>query len=389
VAVANGWAVKGLVPILLTALLGGLPLLGCSRAAVQKPKPQPFVFRALDLRQQDAKGRPTWELISPEARYDLQGRQARVKRPRGVIYAAGKPRYRIEAASGTVLNDGEMIELEGGVRIQVLGPKPSVISGDRVRWIPKRERIAIDRRPMLVDQASRLTATTALFLIDQSKLELRGPTRLLNKQLDLRVARADWFASTGALLAAGPVLGERRVGKGPVQTLTASALEGNTRDEVLDALAPVRFTDPAQNTVIDAQRVRWTSTTERISTLLPFVGRSGKLQVRGNSLEVQLDQHWALIPSGCDLRQPGEKLLARDCLYNWQTRSVLARGGVVLHRDANQQVTRSDQVVGRVGTGGLAEFTTPGGRVNSQLRIAPSSPGPGSRPGRTTPAVTF
>lgn len=306
-----------------------------------------------------------------------------------MIYAAGKPRYRIEAASGTVLNDGEMIELEGGVRIQVLGPKPSVISGDRVRWIPKRERIAIDRRPMLVDQASRLTATTALFLIDQSKLELRGPTRLLNKQLDLRVARADWFASTGALLAAGPVLGERRVGKGPVQTLTASALEGNTRDEVLDALAPVRFTDPAQNTVIDAQRVRWTSTTERISTLLPFVGRSGKLQVRGNSLEVQLDQHWALIPSGCDLRQPGEKLLARDCLYNWQTRSVLARGGVVLHRDANQQVTRSDQVVGRVGTGGLAEFTTPGGRVNSQLRIAPSSPGPGSRPGRTTPAVTF
>jgi LPS export ABC transporter protein LptC len=375
--------------VLFTALLVGLPLLGCSRTAVKPPKPLPLVFRTLDLRQQDAKGRPSWELISPEARYDRQGRQARVKQPRGVIYAAGKPRYKIEATTGTVTNDGELIELEGGVRIQVLGPKTSVISGDRLRWTPKKDRIAIDRRPMLVDQSSRLTATTALFLIDQSKLELRGTTRLVNKQLDLRVSRADWFASTGVLVAAGPVLGQRRVGKGPVQTLTASALEGNTRDEVLDALAPVRFTDPAQNTVIDAQRVRWTSPTQRISTLLPFVGQSGKLQVRGDSLEVQLDQHWALIPTGCDLRQPGEKLLARDCLYNWKTRRVLARGGVVLHRDANQQVTRSEQVVGRVGPDGLAEFTTPGGRVNSRLRIPPGSAGPPSRTGRTTPPVTF
>ena len=378
-----------LVPILLTTLLGGLPIQGCSRAAVKPPKPQPFVFRSLDLRQQDAKGQPSWELTSPEARYDLQGRRALVKRPRGVIFASGKPRYRIEAASGTVHNDGELIELEGGVRIQVLGPKPSLISGDRVSWTPKKERIAIDRRPMLLDQSSRLTATTALFLIDQSKLELRGSTRLVNKQLDLRVARADWFATTGVLLAAGPVLGQRRVGKGPIQTLTASALEGNTREEVLDALAPVRFTDPAQNTVVDAQRVRWTSATQRISTLLPFEGHSGKLQVRGDSLEVQLDQHWALIPAGCDLRQPGEKLLARDCLYNWKTRWVLARGGVVLHRDANQQITRSEQVAGRVGPDGLAEFTTPGGRVNSQLRIPPDSGGPGSRPGRSTPPVTF
>ncbi|MCT0199345.1 LPS export ABC transporter periplasmic protein LptC [Synechococcus sp. CS-1325] len=379
-----------LLLILLTSLLGSLPLLSCSRTPAAKPSPpQPFVFRSLDLRQQDARGRPSWELISPLARYDLQGRRATVQQPRGVIYAGGKPSYRIEAKRGTVLNDGELITLEGAVRIQVLGPKPSVISGDRVRWTPKAQRISIDQRPMLVDRSSRLTARTALFLIDQSKLELRGDTRLISQKLDLRVARADWFANTGVLLAAGPVLGTRRLGKGPAQTLTASALEGNTRDEVLDALAPVRFTDPAQNTVVDAQRVRWTSSTQRLSTLQPFFGRSGKLQVRGESLEVQLDQQWALIPTGCDLRQPGEKLLARECVYNWDTRWLMARGGVVLTRDANQQITRSTEALGRVGGDGLATFSTPGGRVNSQLRIPPASDRSPDQPERSRPPVVF
>ena len=376
-------------PLLLTALLAGLSLSGCSRSVVKPAAPQPFVFRTLDLRQQDDKGRPSWELSSPEARYDLQGRQARVKSPRGVIYVAGKPRYRIAAPRGTILKDGELIELAGGVRIEVLGPRPAVITGDEVRWTPKQQRIAIDSKPMLVDRGSRLTASTALFLIDLSKLELRGATRLLNRQLDLRVARADWFASTGQLMAAGPVLGTRRTGKGPPQTLTASALEGNTREEVLDALAPVRFTDPAQRITLDTQRVRWATANQRLSTVLPFTGQRGGLEVRGDALEVQLDQQWALIPSGCDLRQPGETLVARDCLYNWKTHWLLARNGVVLRRDANHQITRSEQVVGRLGADGLAEFTTPGGRVNSQLRIPPDSGGSGSRTGRSTPPVTF
>jgi len=38
---------------------------------------------------------------------------AQVKQPRGVIYAKGKPQYNISATSGTVINDGEVIQLEG------------------------------------------------------------------------------------------------------------------------------------------------------------------------------------------------------------------------------------------------------------------------------------
>ncbi|MFM7266846.1 MAG: hypothetical protein ACKOZW_14910, partial [Cyanobium sp.] len=60
------------LPLVLVAVLALPSLAGC----VRRPAPReegslPFVFRSLNLRQQDRQGRPAWELTSPEARYDL------------------------------------------------------------------------------------------------------------------------------------------------------------------------------------------------------------------------------------------------------------------------------------------------------------------------------
>lgn len=372
-------------PLLLALLVTPLTLLGCSRPAPKPaPKPQPFVFRSLNLRQQDSKGRPAWELVSPEASYDLRRRVARARNPRGVIYAAGKPRYRIQAASGIVLNDGELIQLEGGVKILVVGSQPATISGDRVRWTPKRNLIEIDRRPVATDRNSRLTASTARFLLDKDKLELRGTTRFVQSDLNLSVSQADWFPNTGQVLGKGPVLGQRLQPGGTVQTLTASAVEANTRQEVVDAMAPVHFVDPAQKAVIKAQRSRWDVKQELLTTDQPFEGTVDKLNVRGQSLIVRMGQKTAFIPSGCDLRQPGERLVARECRWNWETQAIEAQGSVQLNRDANDQITRSERLTGRVGDNGLAEFTTPGGRVHSQLRVPP----PSDQPRKPAP-VTF
>lgn len=372
----------------LLALMGLLPvpLTGCSRPPRPVAEPKPFEFRSLNLRQQDARGRPAWELISPEARYDIRSRLARAKQPRGVIYSAGQPRYRITATSGTVINDGEVIQLEGGVRIQIVGSRPAVISGDRVRWTPKRQLIEIDRRPVATDRSSRISAGTARFLLDRDKLELRGPTRLQQSEVDLRVSRADWYPGTGALQAAGPVRGVRRSKQagGKLQTLTASALEGNTREEVLDAVAPVQFVDPSAKAVLNAQRTRWNAREKVLSTDLPFEGRVDRLEVQGASLVARLDENTAVVPSECRVRQPGERLRARECRWNWKTQAIEASGDVLLERDANRQITRSQRLTGRLGAKGLADFTTPGGRVESQLTVPP----PSDRP-RSTAPVTF
>ncbi|MFO7630204.1 MAG: LPS export ABC transporter periplasmic protein LptC, partial [Prochlorococcaceae cyanobacterium] len=124
---------------LLAAFLS-LALAGCvSRVSSDKPAP-PFVFRALNLSHRNSDGSLAWELKAPEARYDLERRLAQAVDLRGLIYQKGKPMYRISARSGTVLNDGELIQLEGQPRIERLSGRPTAITGQRLRWLPRKER---------------------------------------------------------------------------------------------------------------------------------------------------------------------------------------------------------------------------------------------------------
>ena len=165
-------------PWCLSALLL-LPLTGCGRGDVaRETAPTPFVFRSLDLRQQDVLGRPNWELTSPEARYDLRRRVARALQPRGTIYSDGKPAYRVEASTGTVINDGAVILLEGRIRLQRLRKEPVMIQGSRVRWLPSRNLMEIDRHPEGFDPHTRISAERATFRLDKDTLELQGKPQL-------------------------------------------------------------------------------------------------------------------------------------------------------------------------------------------------------------------
>ena len=111
-------------------------LAGCGGQKGSEPAAQPFVFRSLNLQQHNLLGQPTWNLTSPEARYDLGRRVAQASRLKGTLFSNGTPRYRLSATSATVLNDGELIQLEGDLVIHRLGAQPLVIKAKRARWYP-------------------------------------------------------------------------------------------------------------------------------------------------------------------------------------------------------------------------------------------------------------
>jgi LPS export ABC transporter protein LptC len=355
-------------PWRLSALLV-LLLAGCGRSDVaRETAPTPFVFRSLDLRQQDVFGRPNWELTSPEARYDLRRRVARALQPRGVIYSDGKPAYRVEASTGTVINDGAVILLEGRIRLQRLGKEPVMIQGSRVRWLPSRNLMEIDRHPEGFDPHTRLSAERATFRLDKDTLELQGKPQLQRwaqafdpfranpvgtPQIVLTVTSVLWQPGSGALTARGPVLGERRppgsTASRPLQTLTATSLTGNTQTQLFNLGPPVLFSDPAV---------------------------AGGASARGKALQVDAGQHLVRIPSGCFLQQDGASLEARSCSWNWQTQAVTADGSVLLQRPASRQLTRGSVLRGQLGNKGAVVVTNPGGRVFSQFQVPPSTTPP-------------
>ncbi len=400
-------------------LAAPLALAGCVQPPPKKQAPEPFVFRSLNLRQQTPKGEPAWELTSPEARYDINRRLAQARNLQGVTYRRGKPSYRVAARVGTVLNDGELIQLEGDVRITLLGPEPVLIRSQQVRWLPRQELMVMDSRAVATDRRSRLTAERARFLLRDDRLELRGrpqlerwePPRRPSRdakgdpspatashaaaagtdraprpairpapQQVLQVTTADWSPGSGLLRAAGPVRGRRSDG----QVIAASALEGNLRQGFVDLLAPVRVTDAGRKGWLEAQRSRWDIAGQTLTTATPFRARLDKLAIQGQALAIDLQRELVVVPAGCALQQPGEALQARRCRWTWSSGRFVAVGDVVLRRSAYRQVTRAARLEGQIGRQGQAVFTTPGGRVNSALTLPP--PGAGD-PKRRRPAA--
>ena len=191
-------------PIQRSRLLAALALLlGISSCANGKT-PQntaestPFVFQALNLRQQNSKGQLQWKVTSPEARYDLSRRIALTRSLQGEIYNQGQPLYRLQASHGTVLNDGEVLQLEGDVTVQRLGGDAVTIQADRMRWYPRQQRLELDRGAQAHTQDLTLMAQRATLLFGQHQPALQSVALQSGGAARRRTARQHSAAPAGA-----------------------------------------------------------------------------------------------------------------------------------------------------------------------------------------------
>jgi len=375
-----GWLVAGV-------LLPGL--VACQASRNRQEEVPPFVFRSLDLKAQDGRGLPSWALRAPEARYDLRRRLARAQSPRGLIYRNGQPLYRLQAASGTVLNDGEVILLEGAVRLERVGESPLLLRAGRARWLPRQQRMLIDRQPEAYDRQGRLRSRQAEVRFDQDQLLLKGspslerwsspfnPLATLPRQppaIRLEVPSATWQPGSGQLRAPGPVRGERLANPaapaGPPQRLRAEGLEGNTLRQTYRFLGTVTVEDPAADQGFQGQDLTVDLAQQRGSSSRPFSAHRGPLQVQGSALQLEAAQRTVRVEGPCRLSRPGERLRANRCLWNWQTGRLQASGAVELQRAAQKQRSQAGELEATLGPQGTVLLANPsGGRVVSQFQV--------------------
>jgi len=388
-----------LLGLLAVALL--LPACGgAPQGSDRDGAPTPFVFRALDLRQQDLLGRPVWTLTSPEARYDLDSRIARADQPRGTIFRDGLAAYRLTASSGTVLNDGQVVLLEGDIRLEQLGARPLLIHASRARWLPRRNLLELDRHPEAFDGSNRISSRRARYLFDQETLELTVSPRLEHwkeafdpfrprvhgrPEIEVRSTAARWSTRDGQLEASGP-LKARRLPPSPAQagaeqTLTATALSGNTIKQWFTLMGPVQLRDPSRDLSLRARRIRIDLPARLIRTepstaaLVPVAAGSSP-RTAADPLDAIPDH------AGCLLEQRGDSLQADLCQWNWGNQNVLAKGSVELRRQEHRQLSRGSLLLGTLGDGESFRLSSPGGRVVSRFEAprAPQTPPPPPRP---------
>jgi hypothetical protein len=217
----------------------------------------------------------------------------------------------------------------------------------------------------------QLTALEGRFDFNQNRLTLEGQPVLIDQnqpRIELALKRLSWWAKTGELQGEGPVRGERRDASNRRQRLSSPGLSGNSLRQELVLHAPVRLVDPAEQAELIAGATRFLLEQESVSSDQPFVGKRGASTLRGPSFIAFNKTTTLEMPRGCDLAQPGDRLTADRCSWNWKTNQVQASGAVTLRREAQGLVTRAESLNGRVADDGMIVFSRPGGAVTSTVR---------------------
>ena len=372
---------------LTAALVAGSLLSGCSSSRQTTVEPTPsFVFRSLDLSQRADNGNRDWDLTSPEARYDLSSRTIRARRPQGVLYRDDQPQYRITADLATVLRDGELVVLEGSVQLRQLNQRGLTIEGDNLIWTPAQSRMVINQRPMASDGQTQLRSRELAFQQDTELLVFSGPTQLnrVDEGRDdstvVRGGSGTWNLMSGLLQAPGQVAAVRRDGR----TLTASGLDGNTREGFLDLKEPVTLVLENDRGTITAGQTRWLFSAKQLESQQPVQADLKKSKVQGKGFKLDERSGTVIIPSDCRLQQKTETLTAQRCSWNWRNERVVADGDVVLRRTKPEQITRATRMEARISDDGEIRFGQPGARVQSTIKLNPST-----QEKRRRPQVSF
>ena len=375
---------------LTAVLVAGSLLSGCSATRQTTIEPTPsFVFRSLDLSQRRNDGDRDWDLTSPEARYDLGSRTIRAQRPEGILYSNDQPNYRVTADLATVLRDGELVVLEGSVQLRQLNQRGITIEGDNLIWTPSKSQMVINQRPMASDGQTQIRARELTFQQDTEQLVFSGPTQLNRRDEDndetsdstaVRGGSGTWNLKSGLMQSPGPVEAVRSDGR----KLNASGLNGNTRDGFLDLQAPVTLLLENDRGTITAGRTRWLFSTQQLQSDQPVQADLKNSQVQGKGFKLDERSGTVIIPSDCRLQQKNESLSAQRCSWNWRRELVVADGDVVLRRKKPEQITKASRMEAKISDDGEIRFGQSGARVESTIKLNPST-----QEKRRRPPVSF
>ena len=363
---------------LLVLMGAGLVMTSCQSNSPNQSKNQvttPFVFRRLDLKQRRSDGTRDWDLSSPEARYNTSARTVRARLPKGILYDNDKPRFVISADHATVVNDGELVVLEGSIRLKSLGQDPLLIQGDRLIWRPGVSRMVINQRPAALHRNSKIVSNSLTFQQESGQLLFEGPTTLFRWDKDYNAAvtpqtvitsgDGQWNLNSGLLSAVGPIIANQSNGR----QLKAASINGNSKQSFLDLNAPVQLKLEADKGVVDSGETRWDFAQNKLFSKAPVSASLSKGNVRGVGFRIDIPNNTLTILNSCHVAQPDKTLRAQRCTWNWKDDLLVAAGNVDLKESGNEQRTRAEQMEGEINPDGSIRFSPSRSRVKTQINL--------------------
>ncbi|KKZ12123.1 MAG: hypothetical protein TE42_05675 [Candidatus Synechococcus spongiarum SP3] len=375
--IPSGSTVAGL---LLAATCPLLLLAGCTPATLEMALQEqtPHELQSFSLQHNSDNTQLSLSLSSPKARHDWSRKTSVVTTPEALVYRDGVPVYGIRAQRGLLLGNNRLVQLDGAVELVHLQEPPTVVTGERLRWDTHRGHmtmtvnLAVNRGHMQVSagRAELDFASRDLVFHDQVVVLDQSPQ---TDDLRLETTTLHWNLASGDLMAPSLVKAGHTDPAGAVQSVQGFNLTGNSRQRWLALQGPVQLQTRQAGQWRARDSVLWRLDRQQLESPGFLEAQAGALHVSGRSAALDLKQGVLTIAESCRFHQPGETLTAQQCRWNWQDRTILARGGVVVQREQYQQVTRADQLQGRLGEDNILSLTAPPqGRVTTELELEPS-----------------
>ena len=200
----RGWCALGLSL--------GLVVSGC-RVAERPLEPeanletaQQLTFQSLNLQQVDKNGQILWKLQVQQAVADPKTRRVQVQKLVGNIYDRGKPRYRVETAQATVLEQGETLDIQGRLIATDLQDKTRITT-QSLLWRPQQQELILKGNLEFQQPKLQAKAQEATIRLRDNHLALRKNVQVTNQKPALNITgeALDWEWQKGQIQALQPV----------------------------------------------------------------------------------------------------------------------------------------------------------------------------------------
>ena len=358
-------------------LVAACPLLaGCAPSLLTALREQPpHRLSSFSLRHHPSAGQLSLSLSSPRARHDWTRKTSVVSAPQALVHRDGVPIYGIQAQRGLLLGNNRLVQLDGAVELVHLQEPSTVVRGERLRWDTGRGPMTMTINLTVTRQDVEVTAGRAELDFASKDLAFHDQVVVLDRSpqaddLRLEATTLHWNLANGDMMAPGLVKGWQNAPTGEVQFVQGVNLTGNSRRRWLELQGPVLLQTRRAGQWQAQGDVRWWLDQQRLESPGLLESQVGDLQVSGRSAVLDLEQGLLTVAEDCRFHQPGETLDAQQCRWNWQEETILAQGGVTLQRDQYQQLTRADQLQGRLGEDNiLSLMAPPQGQVVTELDL--------------------
>lgn len=369
--------------LLLVAPWSMALLVGCALPTLESALQEqiPHELQTFSLQYHPSDTPLSLSLSSPKARHDWNRQTSVVTTPEAVVHRDGVPVYEIRSQRGLLLGNNRLVQLDGAVEVVHLQEPPTVVTGERLRWDTHRGHMTMTINLMVNREHTQVSAGRAELDFATRDLTLHDQVVVLDQSpqaddLHLEATTLHWNLTSGDMMAPGLVTAGQTGPGGVVQSVQGFDLTGNSRQRWLELQGPVQLQTQQAGQWQAQDSVLWWLDQQQLESPGLLEAQEGALDVSGRSALLDLNQGVLTIDEACRLSQLGETLTAQHCRWNWQDQRILARGGVTLQREQYQQITRGEQLEGRLGEDNILHLVAPPqGQVTTELELE-LEPGP-------------